>query len=285
MHCALDSGVSLFDTADVYAGGESERILGGALKGRRDRCVIATKFRHADPQPGGSRKSMRVALEASLRRLGIEYVDLLQVHAPDPATPIAETIHGLQDLVAHGRILAFGLCNVAPWQLADAQHLARTRPGGAPVATVQAPVNLLQTEHLAALQPVVRHFDVGLLAMTPLGRGLLGGRYSRSSPPPEGHPLTGGKGVELWSDRGIRAAERLNQVAARLGMAPAQVAVATLLRQEAIAGVLVGATSTEQLRELVEADPSALPESEARALIRRPPVAGSRASPPPREDA
>jgi aryl-alcohol dehydrogenase-like predicted oxidoreductase len=188
VRAALEAGVTLFDTADVYADGESERLLGEALYGEHDRCVIATKFRHATPYPGASRKSIRVALEASLRRMGVDYVDLYQLHAPDPATPIEATIEALQNLVAREKILSFGLCDIEPWQVADAQRIA-WRNERAPIATVQAPINAIQYANFECLQPLADRYQLGVLAATPLGRGLLSGRYSRSVPPPEGHPL------------------------------------------------------------------------------------------------
>ena len=108
IRAALDLGLTFFDTADVYGGGKSERLLGRALAGDRDRCVIATKFRHCRSHPGAGRKSIRVALEGSLRRLGVEYIDLLQLHGPDPAAPMEETIMTLQDLTQEGKIFILG---------------------------------------------------------------------------------------------------------------------------------------------------------------------------------
>jgi aryl-alcohol dehydrogenase-like predicted oxidoreductase len=269
VHAAFDAGITLFDTADVYGQGESERVLGKALEGKHDSCVIATKFRHAGPQPGASRKSIRVGLEASLRRLNVDYIDLYQLHAPDPATPIEATIDALQDLVAQGKILSFGLCNVAAWQVVDAQRVAWGK-GGSAVSTAQVPINAVQTAHLLSLRPVAGRFGIGLLAATPLGRGLLGGRYSRDSPPPARHPLISNKGVELWSDTGMRQAERVLSIAQDLGLSPAQVALGALLAQPEIAAVLVGLTATQDIDQLSALEPEAVSAAHARELLRPP---------------
>jgi 1-deoxyxylulose-5-phosphate synthase len=267
VHAALDAGVTLFDTADVYGDGESERLLGKALKGQHDRSVIATKFRYAGPNPGASRKSIRVALEASLRRLAVDYVDLYQLHAPDPATPVEATIEALQDLVAHEKILSFGLCNVDPWQVADAQRVAWTT-GRAPVTTVQAPINLVQYANLQRLQPLAARFGVGVLAATPLGRGLLGGQYSDSHPPPPEHPLLSSKGVELWTQAGIRTAGYVSELAREEGLTAAQVALAALLARGEVAAVLVGISTRAELTELTAVTPDMVPKETVRRLLK-----------------
>lgn len=262
---ALELGMDFFDTADVYGDGESERALGRALGSRRDECVVATKFRHLGPRRGASRKSIRVALDGSLRRLGTDYVDLYQLHAPDPATPVEETVGALQDLVQRGKILYYGLCNVPAWQVVDAQRVA-WGSGRAPLTGVQAPMNLVDRRHLDELRVVAGRFGVGLLAAAPLARGLLGGRYDESCPPPADHPLLSRKGAGYWTAAGRASADRVRKVAAEAGLTPAQTALAALLACPEVAAVLVGATCVDQLREWREANPDRLTSDQLRYL-------------------
>lgn len=265
---ALDMGITLFDTADVYTNGESERLLGQAVRNQRDRCVIATKFRHGAAAPGASRKSIRVALESSLKRLGTNYIDLYQMHAPDPVTPIEETIGTLQDLVSEGKILYFGLCNVRSWQAVDAQHTARAL-GGTPVASVQSQVNLLDLSAFFELRPVIERFGLGLLCASPLARGLLSGTYSRAHPPAEGHRLVKSKGAGYWNERGIAVAERIRSAGERMDRKPVHVALEALLALRQVSSVVVGASSAEQLHDLKGIRFGELDELSARDLIRK----------------
>ncbi|MGK5627797.1 aldo/keto reductase [Streptomyces sp. URMC 123] len=266
VHAAYDAGLTFFDTADSYGDGESERLLGRALAGRRDRCVVATKFRHAGPYPGASRKSVRTAVEGSLRRLGCDYLDLYQLHAPDPATPVAETLDALQDLVRQGKVLYYGLCNVRAWQLVEAQHVARAA-GGAAVTSVQAQLNLVERARLEDLRQVAGPYGTGLLAASPLARGLFGGRYDRERPPPPGHPLRTSKGVGYWGPEGFAALERVRRVAADLGLSPARTALGALLAHREVSAVVVGGSSPEQIRDAAGTDPAELAESDVRYLL------------------
>lgn len=263
---AVDLGIRFFDTADVYAGGESERILGLAVKGKRDCCVIATKFRFSPELPGASRKSIRAAVEGSLRRLGVEYIDLYQLHGPDPSTPVEETIGALQDLVVEGKILYFGLCNVKAWQAVDAQRVA-WHSGRAPLVSVQALINAVDLRAYRELQPVAGPFKLGLLAAAPLARGLLGGRYCDADPPPE-HPLRSAKGVGYWNDAGRAAAERVREVARELNRPPVHVALGALLSLPKVDSLLVGPSSTEQLIECSESAGNFLDEATVRYVLK-----------------
>jgi 1-deoxyxylulose-5-phosphate synthase len=264
---ALDMSITLFDTADVYNDGESERILGEAVRNQRERCVLATKFRHLASAPGGSRRSIRIALEGTLKRLGTDYVDLYQMHAPDPSTPIEETIATLQDLVREGKVLYFGLCNVKAWQAVDAQHTAWAL-GGAPLVSVQSQMNVLDLSAFLELRPVVGRFELGLLSASPLARGLLGGTYSQAHLPPKGHRLLTRKGAGYWNERGLAVAERIRAAAERLNRKPAQLALEVLLSFEEVSSVLVGASSLEQLRDLGEVRFGELDKLTVRDLIR-----------------
>jgi aryl-alcohol dehydrogenase-like predicted oxidoreductase len=269
VRAAVDLGLTFFDTADVYADGESERLLGSALAGERNRCVIATKVRHLAPHAGASRKSIRLALEGSLRRLGTDYVDLLQLHGPDPATPIEETIMTLQDLVQEGKVLYFGLCNVAAWQIVDAQRVA-WGAARAPVVSVQVQINAVDPAKLSDLRPIAHRFKVGLLAASPLARGLLGGRYDRARPPPAGHPLLSNKGIGYWNERGFAALQRVREVAGALGISPARAALAALLSFPEISAVIVGAGDREQLAECCHVDVGTLDELLLRTVLAAP---------------
>ena len=182
---ALDAGITFFDTADVYGNpaGASEELLGAALGSRRADVVVASKFgmdmRGANGPDWGARGSRRYvmrAVEASLRRLGTDWIDLYQLHAPDPETPVQETLSALDDLVREGKIRYVGVSNVAGWQLADAVWTAE-QGGLAPVVSVQNRWSLLAREVEQEVVPAAGHFGVGLLPYTPLASGLLTGKY------------------------------------------------------------------------------------------------------------
>ena len=262
---AYDAGITFFDTADVYGDGDSERLLGTALDGVRDTCVVATKFRHARAHPGASRRSIRLALEGSLTRLRTDHVDLYQVHAPDPTTPVEETVGALQDLVAAGKVLYYGLCNVAPWEVVDAQRVAWAAHR-APLASVQTQLNLVDARAFDELRRVSDLFGVGLLAASPLARGLLAGRYDRDRPPPPGHPLVTAKGAGYWTAKGQAVADRVRTLAADRGVPPAHVALAALLTHPQVSAVLVGASDADQVRANSDLPPDLLDEADVRYL-------------------
>lgn len=263
---AWAAGLNFFDTADVYGAGESERILGRVLHGRRDSCVIATKFRHGKAQPGASRKSIRIALDSSLARLRTDYVDLYQVHAPDPATPIEETIDVLQDLVRHGKILYYGLCNVKAWQVVDAQRVAWSARRSS-LVSVQAQMNIVDHRRLDDLREVAGRFGVGLLAASPLARGLLGGRYGGDRAPEAGHPLLSAKGIGYWNPEGAAVADRVRRVAADRGLSSAQVALSALLTYSEVSAVLVGVTCTDHIPADGDVASDLISESDVRYLL------------------
>ena len=262
---AREVGINFFDTADVYQQGESERLLGAALRGHRDDCVVATKIRYGRPGAGADRKGIRIALERSLRRLGTEYVDVLHIHGPDPATPIEETIDTLQDLVRVGKVLYFGLCNLKAWQLVDAQHVARAA-GGAPVTSAQCQMNIIDPRRLAELTAVAKKFEIGLLAASPLARGMLGGCYGPESPPPAGHPLLGAKGKGYWGKLGFETVSRVRQLSAERGLSTAQTALGALLGQPFVSAVLVGAVTDKHVRDISTVGPNTISRTEFQYL-------------------
>lgn len=251
---ALDVGVTLFDTADVYGGepGQSEELLGDALRGRRDDVVIATKFgmdvrglNGDDWGARGSRRYVRRAIEGSLRRLGTDHVDLYQLHAPDPGTPIEETLAALHELVVEGKVRYLGSSNLSAWQVVDADWVARTA-GTTPFVAAQNRYNLLDRSAEAALVPAAEHVGVGVLPYVPLASGLLTGKYRRGEQPPEGSRLT--RMPQRLAAADFDRIEALQTLANDWGTDLATVALGGLAAQPAVASIISGARTPEQVR-------------------------------------
>jgi aryl-alcohol dehydrogenase-like predicted oxidoreductase len=250
---AIDNELTLFDVADVYGAprGRSEELLGAALAGRRDRAVIATKF-GMDMQGGngpdfgarGARGYVRRAVESSLRRLGTDWIDLFQLHRPDPATPLAETLGALDDLVTAGLIRYVGHCNLAGWQVADAAWTARTHDLVAPVAA-QNHYSLLEREAEREVVPACRRFDVGVLPYFPLANGLLTGKYRRGTPPPRGTRLAGRE--RLLAEAPWERVDALRSFAMERDLDMATVAIGWLAAQPGVGCVIAGATTAAQV--------------------------------------
>lgn len=251
---ALEAGITLLDTADIYGGGGgSERHLGQALKGRRDQVVLATKFGFAGmdmeygPAAGsrGGRAYVRRAVEESLRRLDTDHIDLYQLHSPDPATPVAETLTALTELVAEGKVRYIGHSNFSGWQLAEAAHVAR-ETGAAPFVSAQNEWSLLQRSAERELVPAALHYGVGVLPYFPLANGLLTGKIRRGAPVPAGSRLEGRDGY-LTEER-LDVVEGLAAIAEKHGRSVLELAVGWLSAQPGCASVIAGATSPEQVR-------------------------------------
>jgi aryl-alcohol dehydrogenase-like predicted oxidoreductase len=250
VHAALDAGVTFFDTADVYAAGESERLLGAALRGRRDAAIVATKVgSHMGEGPynaGASRRHIRAGVEASLRRLGTDWIDLYQIHVPDDDTPIEETLSALDDLVHEGKVRYIGCSNFSGWQIADADwtsyihHLSR-------FVSAQNEYSLLNRSVEAEVGPACEHFGLGLIPYFPLMRGLLTGRYRRNETPPEGGRLSGEAGEEFLTDENFDIVEGLSAYARRKGTDLLGVAIGGLLAQPAVVSVIAGASQPDQV--------------------------------------
>ncbi|MGW5050828.1 aldo/keto reductase [Actinokineospora sp. NPDC004072] len=250
---ALEAGITLFDVADVYGAprGRSEELLGLALSGRRDHAVIATKFgvdmqgaNGPDFGARGSRRYVRRAVEASLRRLNTDWIDLYQLHRPDPSTPIEETLAALDDLVRDGVVRYVGVCNLAGWQIADTAWTARDARVARPVSA-QAHYSLLEREAEREVLPACARFGVSLLPYFPLANGLLTGKYARGAEPPAGSRLAGRQRMldaAPW-DR----VEKLRAFAGERGIAMAALAIGWLAAQPAIGSVIAGATTPEQV--------------------------------------
>ena len=252
VHAALDHGITLFDTADVYGGGESEVHLGEALRDRRDRAIVATKFGmrvggdHLH-DGGGSRIYIRQAVERSLRRLGTDHIDLYQLHRPDPATPIEETLAALDDLVRAGTVRYLGNSNFAGWQIADADWVARsghlTR-----FVSAQNWYSLLRRDVETEVIPACDRFGLGMLPFFPLAGGLLTGKYRRGQPPPEGTRLASDRYADwLRDERSLDVVEALERFAAERSLSLLQVAIGGLAARPRVASVIAGATGVDQV--------------------------------------
>lgn len=259
VHAALDLGINFFDTADAYGGQRSEEFLGGALAGRdRTQVVIATKFGSPMGQgvleKGASRQHIFAAVEASLRRLSTDYIDLYQQHFPDPETPVEETLSALDDLVRQGKVRYIGNSNYAGWQIADADWLARHH-GTSRFVTVQNHYNLLERRVEKEVLPACERFGLGLLPYFPLASGLLTGKYTRGEPAPEGTRLAafGERGQRALSDDNFDVVERLNDYAQSQGHTLLELAVSWLASKPMVSSVIAGATSPAQVQSNVSA--------------------------------
>jgi aryl-alcohol dehydrogenase-like predicted oxidoreductase len=250
---ALDAGITLLDTADVYGGGASEELLGEVLAGRRDQVVLATKFgaQRGDmgygPAAGakGGRAYIWRAVEQSLRRLRTDYLDLYQIHTPDPVTPVAETLTALTELIAAGKVRYAGHSNFTGWQIADAAHVA-SAAGTAAFISAQNHWSLLERGAEAEVVPAATHFGLGVLPYFPLANGLLTGKVRRGQPPQAGTRLASRE--EYITDGKLDRVEALAAWAAERGLSLLEVAVGGLAAQPGCASVIAGATSPGQVR-------------------------------------
>jgi aryl-alcohol dehydrogenase-like predicted oxidoreductase len=253
---ALDQGITLFDTADIYGRpkGSSEQLLGQALKGRRDDVVLATKFgmdmegaNGPDRGARGARRYIARAVEASLRRLETDYIDLYQMHAPDPSTPIEETLSALDDLVRAGKVRYLGNSNFAGWQVADADWVARST-GRTPFISAQNEYSLLTRDVEAEVVPACQRFGLGILPFFPLNSGLLTGKYRRGERPAEGTRLSLERYARVFENAPWDTIEALTAFAEERGRTLLDVAIAGLAARPAVASVIAGATTPEQVR-------------------------------------
>lgn len=253
---ALDAGITLFDTADCYGArpGLSEKLLGSALAGRRDEAVIATKFGmdlHGANGPDfgarGSRTYIVRAVEASLRRLGTDRIDLYQFHTPDPSTPIEETLAALDDVVRAGKVLHIGHSNRAGWQIAQAEYVAHEL-GTQRFVSAQNHYNLLDRRAELEVLPAAREFGLGVLPYFPLANGLLTGKYTRGSEPPKGSRLDVAK-RNLLETAPWDALDQFADLARQAGLTPLQLAFSWLASHPEVPSVIAGATRPEQVRQ------------------------------------
>ncbi|MFE7746963.1 aldo/keto reductase [Nocardia sp. NPDC057455] len=251
---SLDAGVSMFDTADVYSDGASEEVLGAAVKGRRDRVLLSTKATlptgpgRADA--GSGRARLIGAVEASLRRLGTDYIDLFQLHAFDAGTPVEEVVAALDDLVRAGKIRYVGASNFAGWQLMKSLAAAE-RNGLTRYVAHQVYYSLVGRDYEWELMPLGRDQGVGAVVWSPLGWGRLTGKIRRGQPLPEGSRLhrTVEAGPPVDQEKLYDVVDVLDELAAETGKTVPQIALNWLLRRPTVATVIVGARNEEQLRQ------------------------------------
>lgn len=268
----LDAGGTLIDTADVYGDGAAETILGTLVAdlGVRSEVVLATK---AVSRPGerrfdASRRHLLDALEASLRRLQVEAVDLWQLHAWDPLTPIEETLAAVDDAVRSGKARSIGVSNYAGWQLAQSATWQQAVPGRAPLVTAQMEYSLLERGVEREVVPAAQALGLGILPWSPLGRGVLTGKYRHGTP-------TGSRGasadtagwIQVYADeRSQRIVDAVATAADGLGVAPMQVAIAWLRDRHGVIAPILGARTADQLREGLASEELDLPEEITSAL-------------------
>jgi aryl-alcohol dehydrogenase-like predicted oxidoreductase len=261
---ALDAGITFFDTADIYGGGgNSERLLGEALGGRRDRVVLASKFGMEMPgdsgRPRGSRDYARRALEGSLERLRTDHVDLLYYHEPDGVTPLGETLGALAELADEGGIRTYGVSNLDAGQLREAIAYGDPR-----LVALQNEYSLLEREAELDVLPLARDNGIGFVPYYPLARGLLTGKFRRGEPPPEGTRLAASP--QRLTDAAFDRVEALEAFAAERGRSLLELAFAGIASQPGVASVIAGAMTPEQVAANAAAGRWELGEDDLAAL-------------------
>ncbi len=256
---AIDCGITLFDTADIYGErGGSETLLGEVLGSRRKDIVLASKFGmemdDAGAKVGGSRRWMMRAVEESLTRLKTDWLDLYQYHRPDPLTPIDETLRAFEDMIRQGKVRYIGCSNMPSWQVATAQWTANDI-GATPFVSAQDEYSLVVRHAEKELIPALQHYGLGLLPYFPLASGLLTGKYKRNAPMPEGARLTNTQRLanRYLTDGNWDKAEKLGDYAAAQGRTMVELAFSWLASQPVVSSVIAGATKPEQIAANVKA--------------------------------
>ncbi|MGD8748048.1 MAG: aldo/keto reductase [Balneolaceae bacterium] len=267
---ALDHGINYIDTADVYSLGESEKLLGNALKGKRDEIVLSTKFRlpmdNNINHSGATRVNIMREVEASLERLQTDYIDLYQVHSWDPYTPLEETLRALDDLVHQGKVRYIGLSNYMAWQAATALGL-QEKLGLEKYVTAQMYYSLVGRDLENDFMSFADYHDMGIIVWSPLAGGFLSGKYDKDNPPPKGSRFAeAGQFVPFDIDKGFEIVEALREVAERHGASPARVALAWTLSRDNISSVLIAARKLEHLEDNIKAVDLELAEEDINLL-------------------
>lgn len=257
VHKALDLGVNFIDTADRYAGTLSEQYLGQAIQGHRHDVIIATKFatpmREGPLWSGASRRYVTEAVQASLKRLGVDYIDLYQIHYPDPLTPIEETMRALDDLVHRGDVRYIGCSNFSAWQVVEAQWVARSEHL-TPFISAQDEYSLVERAIERELVPVCGKYGLGIIPFFPLAEGLLTGKYRPGQPQPGGARLANGPFGAYWlTDENFSLVAKAEAFARERGHTIGELALAWLAVQPQVSTVIAGATRTEQVEDNVRA--------------------------------
>ena len=254
LDAAIDAGVTFLDTADMYGKdpGLSETLMGEALEGRRDRVILATKFGHSGRDMGygltgskASRAYVRRAVEASLTRLRTEWIDLYQLHTPDPGTPVEETLDVLADLVREGKVRYIGHSNLAGWQIAEAHYVAAER-AGVPFVSAQNHYSLLARAAEREVLPAAERFGLGFLPYFPLHNGLLTGKFSRDHAPADSRIMR--QRQHVWQEAPWDALEAFQAFCDERGITMLEATFGWLLARPSLASVIAGATSPEQVR-------------------------------------
>ncbi|MDR6866465.1 aryl-alcohol dehydrogenase-like predicted oxidoreductase [Microbacterium resistens] len=273
LDAAIDSGITLLDTADMYGKdpGLSETLMGEALEGRRDRVVLATKFGHGRYDMGydfpagmGSRRYIRRAVEESLRRLRTDWIDLYQLHFPDPETPIDETIDALDDLVREGKIRYFGHSNFTGWQVAEADFTARQRRGSRFVSA-QNHYSLLARAAEREVLPAVERYGLGFFPYFPLHNGLLTGKFTREGGPSDSRIMS--TRAHLWENAPWDALDAYRAFCDERGITMLEATFGWLLARPAVSSVIAGATTPEQVEANARAGAAWTPTADDLATI------------------
>jgi aryl-alcohol dehydrogenase-like predicted oxidoreductase len=253
---AIDEGITLLDTSDTYGKDSgSEKALGAALKGRRDKVVLATKWGHQEADMGygpaagakGGRSYIKLAVEKSLSRLNTDYIDLYQLHTPDPVTPVDETLAALDDLVAAGKVRYLGHSNFTGWMIADAAHSALSA-GRTPFISAQNHWSLLERDAEREVVPAARHFGVGVLPFFPLANGLLTGKVRRGQDIPANSRLAESRRAGYVTDAKLDKVEALIGWGKEQGVSLLEIAIGALAAQPGCSSVIAGATAPEQVK-------------------------------------
>jgi aryl-alcohol dehydrogenase-like predicted oxidoreductase len=255
VNAALDAGINFFDTADIYGGGgKSEEYLGRALGKRRAEVIVATKFgmRMDDDRRGARPEYVRAAAEDSLRRLGTDYIDLYQLHTPDPDVPIAETLGAMNELVQAGKVREIGCSNFSAAQIREAEQTSRDR-GFARFVSVQNEYSLLLRDPEAGVLAECERANVAFVPFFPLASGLLTGKYHLGQPAPEGTRLASGPRAVQLTDARLEIVEQLRAFAQSRGHTLLELAFSWLLARPVVASVIAGATKPEQVMSNVAA--------------------------------
>jgi aryl-alcohol dehydrogenase-like predicted oxidoreductase len=256
---AIDEGINLFDTADVYGGqGKSEEFLGGILKGRRNDVIVATKFAmkmgEGPHKSGGSRRYIMSAVEDSLRRLQTDYIDLYQMHRPDPTVPIDETLRALDDLVKSGKVRYIGHSNFSGWQAVEA-HFVAEKGNMTPFISAQNEYSLLERRIENELVPACDKYGVGILPFFPLASGFLTGKYRQGQDLPGGTRLAsaGPMAARILTDKNYETLRKLESFAEQRGKTMVDLAIGWLASLPHVGSVIAGATKPEQVTQNVAA--------------------------------
>lgn len=252
IHHAIDLGINFLDTADVYARGQSEEFIGKAIKGKRTNLIIATKFANQmgdDPnERGGSRRYIIQAVDASLKRLQTDYIDLYQMHIPDPTTPMGETLRALDDLIRAGKVRYIGCSNFAAWQMCEAIWISRTNTFSTFIST-QPMYNLLSRGIERELVPCCQHYGIGIIPYSPLASGYLTGKYRQGETPPEGTRLSGSdpRFQRVFNEANWNKLGKLESWAKEHNHTVGELAIAWLLAKPMVSTVIAGARKNEQV--------------------------------------